>query len=91
MLLELATRRLTGVFHVAGATRTSRLDFAKEIAAEFSLNPNGITRVDSRMLNLRARRPHDSSLSVGKAVRELNAKTLKLPEALRLFHKTRPS
>jgi len=91
MLLELATRRLTGVFHVAGATRTSRLDFAKEIAAEFCLNPSGITRVDSRMLNLRARRPHDSSLSVGKAARELNAKALKLPEALRLFHKTRPS
>jgi dTDP-4-dehydrorhamnose reductase len=91
MLLELATRRLTGVFHVAGATRTSRLDFAKEIAAEFSLNPSGITRVNSRMLNLRARRPYDSSLSVGKAARTLNAKPLRLPEALRLFHKTRPS
>jgi dTDP-4-dehydrorhamnose reductase len=91
MLLELSTRRLTGVFHVAGTTRTSRLDFAKEIAAEFSLNPSGIIRVDSRMLNLRARRPHDSSLSVGKAARTLNAKPLKLSEALRLFHKTRPS
>ena len=90
ILLELATHRLTGVFHVAGATRTSRLEFAKEIAAEFSLNPSGIIRVDSRMLNLRARRPRDASLNVGKAARTLNVKPLKLPEALRLFHKTRP-
>ena len=90
MLLELGTRRLNGVFHVAGATRTSRLEFAKEIAAEFSLNPSGIIRVDSRLLNLVARRPHDSSLSVTKAARTLIAKPLKLPEALQLFHKTRP-
>ena len=90
MLLELGTRRLTGIFHVSGATRTNRLEFANAIATQFSLNPAGIVRVNAQMLNLKAIRPPDSSLNVSKATRTLDTKPLELPEALQLFQRTRP-
>ncbi len=32
MLIEVAERKTTGIFHLAGATRVSRFEFAKEIA-----------------------------------------------------------
>ena len=91
MLLELSARRLTGIFHVSGATRTNRLEFANAIADQFSLDPAGIVRVNAQMLNLKAIRPSDSSMNVSKAMRTLDAKPLKLPEALQLFQRTRPT
>jgi dTDP-4-dehydrorhamnose reductase len=91
MLLELATRQLTGIFHVAGATRTSRLEFARALASEFALDTKRIAPVNSRTLNLKAMRPRDSSLDVSKAMRTLSAKPLRLPEALRSFKETRPT
>jgi dTDP-4-dehydrorhamnose reductase len=91
MLLELSTRQLTGTFHASGATRTSRIEFARDIAEEFALNPEEISPVDSRTFNWQAKRPSDSSLNVDKAARTLNAKPMKLPNALQLFHTSRPS
>ena len=38
MLLESAERKLKGIFHLAGATRVSRYEFAKEIAKVFGLD-----------------------------------------------------
>jgi dTDP-4-dehydrorhamnose reductase len=83
MVLELAERRLSGLYHLSGATRISRFDFARELAEEFKLNGDLIC--PSRMSEMRwvARRPADSSLDTCKAMRSLNSKPLSIGEALR--------
>jgi len=89
MLLELATRQIIRIVHTAGATRTSRLEFARALANSFDLDSTGIIAVNSRTLNLKAARPRDSSLDVSKATRTLNSKPMMLPEALQSFRGTR--
>jgi len=82
MLLELAKRELKGIFHLAGATRVSRYDFALRIANKFDLDKNSIT--PSRMAEMRwiAKRPEDSSLDTSKASRYLKEKPYNLDKAL---------
>jgi len=82
MILEVLERKLTGVFHLAGATRISRYEFAKLLAETFSLDKNHITPVSSKEIKWIARRPKDSSLNVNKAHRTLKSKPLKIHEAL---------
>ena len=82
MLLELAKRELKGIFHLAGATRVSRYDFALRMANKFDLDKNSIT--PSRMAEMRwiASRPKDSSLDTSKASRYLKEKPYDLDKAL---------
>ena len=67
MVLEAAERRLAGVYHLAGATRISRYDYALKLAREFDLDASLI--LPSRMEDLMwaAKRPIDSSLDTSKA------------------------
>ena len=83
MVQEAADRRLTGIYHLAGATRISRYDYALELAREFDLDESLI--LPSRMEDLMwaAKRPIDSSLDTSKARAELMEKPLPLNEALR--------
>lgn len=83
MVLELAERRLGGVYHLSGATRISRFDFALELARELELDETLIC--PSKMSEMRwvARRPADSSLDTSKAMRCLDSKPLSIGEALR--------
>jgi dTDP-4-dehydrorhamnose reductase len=83
MVLEVADRRLCGVYNLAGATRISRYDYALQLAREFDLDLSLI--LPSRMSDLQwaAKRPIDSSLDTSKARRELMNKPLPLNEALR--------
>jgi dTDP-4-dehydrorhamnose reductase len=83
MVLELAERKLEGVYHLAGATRISRYDFAIELARAFRLDENLI--IKSRMSDMKwaARRPADSSLNTSKAFRCLETKPWSIEEALR--------
>jgi len=83
MLLEITERRTTGIFHTAGATRASRHEFALKLAQIFDLNPNLIKPAKMNELPWKAKRPKDSSLNVSKASALLNAKPLKLNEALK--------
>jgi dTDP-4-dehydrorhamnose reductase len=85
MLLEIAERGLKGVFHLAGATRISRYDFALRIADKFALDKNLI--IPSRMEEMRwiAKRPKDSSLDTSKASRYLEEKPYNLDKALEVL------
>jgi len=82
MLLEIAGRRLKGIFHLAGATRVSRYDFALRIADKFELEGDLI--IPSRMEEMKwiASRPKDSSLDTSKASRYLKEKPYDLDKAL---------
>ena len=85
MVLEVVDRRLAGVFHLCGASRVSRYEFALKIAETFGLDAGLIERVDSSTFKWPAKRPMDSSLDTSKANKLLKTKPLQLAEALALL------
>ena len=87
MTLEVVERRLTGIYHLGGATRVSRFEFAQQIAEVFGLEKGLIDKVKSSQFSWPAKRPMDSSLDTTKAQTTLKNKPLAMPEALaRLKH-----
>jgi dTDP-4-dehydrorhamnose reductase len=82
MTLEVAERRLTGIYHMCGATRVSRMEFATMIADAFDLDKTLIDTAYSAQFTWPAKRPMDSSLDTSKAQRALKNKPLEMPQAL---------
>jgi len=87
MLLEITERKIAGTLHTAGATRVSRHEFALKLAEVFNLNMDLIKPATMNEMPWRAKRPKDSSLNVSKARALLNAKPLKLNQALEMMKK----
>jgi len=85
MILEITSKRLEGVIHLAGATRIDRYNFAKRIAETFHYDPNLIEAVKSQQTDWKAKRPADSSLNVDRAKELLDSKPLNLDIALERF------
>jgi len=83
MTLEVVESRLTGIYHLCGATRVSRLEFAKLIANAFGLDAGLIDPVLSSQFTWPAKRPMDSSLDTSKAQKTLQSKPLVMAEALK--------
>jgi dTDP-4-dehydrorhamnose reductase len=82
MTLEIIQQRITGIYHLSGATRISRYDFAILIASAFNLDPALITPATSSEFAWAAKRPKDSSLNVEKAQNALKNKPLSVDQAL---------
>jgi len=82
MTLEIIERKLTGTFHLSGATRISRYDFAKQIAETFDLDPNLLSPATCAEFSWAAKRPRDSSLDTTKAQQTLKNKPLQINHAL---------
>jgi len=82
MIIEAVDRRLTGIYHMAGASRVSRYEFAKALAETFKLDGRLIKQTTMNSLKWTAKRPKDSSLNVSKALKTLRRKPLELTEAL---------
>ena len=82
MTMEIIERKLTGIFHLSGATRISRLDFAKQIANYFNLNSNLIKPTNPNDFGWKAKRPKDSSLNTTKAQQTLENKPLQIKQSL---------
>ena len=87
MVPELAERKIRGIFHLAGATRVSRFEFAKEVAKEFGLDESLISPSRMDEMSWVAKRPRDSSLDVSKAMEKLKNKPYDLGKALRILKK----
>jgi dTDP-4-dehydrorhamnose reductase len=87
MTLEVIDRRLTGIFHLCGATRINRLNFAQSIAKTFDLDSGLIDPVKSSDFTWPAKRPMDSSLDTSKAQQLLKAKPYELDLALERLKK----
>ena len=83
MIIEVIERRLTGIYHLAGATCINRYEFAKLIAKSFELDDTLINPINSSEINWIAKRPRDSSLNVEKANRILSNKPYTIREALK--------
>ncbi len=82
MILEILESRLTGTFHLAGATRLTRYQYATALARQFEMDVGLIEPVSSDEISWTAKRPKDSSLNVKKAMQTLANKPLEIQAAL---------
>ena len=87
MTLEIAEQKLTGTYHLSGATPINRYDFAKKIAKTFNLDPNLIFPVSIDDFSFPAKRPKNSSLNTRKAQQDLKNKPLEIDQALKILKK----
>jgi dTDP-4-dehydrorhamnose reductase len=87
MIIETLENRINGTFHLAGATRLSRYEFAQHVAHAFNLDLKYIKPVKSKQIKWVANRPKDSSLDVKKAEQTLTIKPLEVHEALEKMKK----
>ncbi|MDE1817908.1 MAG: dTDP-4-dehydrorhamnose reductase [Thaumarchaeota archaeon] len=85
MLIEISTRQILGVIHLAGTTRISRYDMATLVAKKLSLDKNLLKPANIKDMNWTAKRPKDSSLDVSKATHILNEKPLSVEQGLDKF------
>ncbi len=85
MLIEIAVRQITGVIHLAGATRISRYDFAELVAEKLHLDKQLLVPTKTDEMNWKAQRPKDSSLDVSFATEILHEKPQKIKQSLESF------
>ena len=87
MLIEVATKQITGIIHLAGATRISRYDMAEMVVDKLSLDKNLLSPAYMKDMKWTAKRPMDSSLDVSKAASILNEKPFTVNQGLDQFVK----
>ena len=85
MLIEVATRQITGIIHLAGASRISRYAFAEMVADRLNLDKTLLKPATVSEMNWKAQRPQDSSLDVSIATEILEEKPKKIEQSLDLF------
>jgi dTDP-4-dehydrorhamnose reductase len=87
-LLELAAGNHSGIYHLAGHSRVSRLEMARAIALWFGFPQDLIIAQGAATTPGRARRPRDVSLDNRKACTLLNTPMHTLDEGLSLILET---
>ena len=85
MLIEISSREISGILHLAGATRISRYNLAEMIAEKLHLDKTLLKTVNMIDMNWKAKRPYDSSLDVSFATEILNEKPQSIEQSLELF------
>ena len=66
ILLELAEKKLSGIYHVSGSSIMNRLQFAKDLAKEFNLDEKLLESISISDFNWKVRRPKNGGLVVEK-------------------------
>jgi dTDP-4-dehydrorhamnose reductase len=85
MIIEIATRQIVGLIHVAGASRVSRYQLAEMVAERFNLDKKLLKPTKLSEMTWNAPRPQDSSLDVSYASEILQEKPQKIDQGLKLF------
>lgn len=85
MIIEIATRQIAGIIHLAGSTRISRYEMAGLVAAKMGLDKNLLKPISIDNMNWKAKRPQDSSLDVSKATAILDEKPISIEQGLDRF------
>ena len=85
MLIEISERRITGIIHVAGASKISRYQMASMISDKLNLDGTLLKQISMNKMKWVAQRPKDSSLDVSRASSILNEKPQKIDQSLNLF------
>ena len=83
MIIEIMERKITGIIHLAGATKISRYDFAVQISKIINVNKQFLKLTKMNQMDWKAQRPADSSLSVSKANKILKNKPEKIEDSLK--------
>lgn len=83
ILLELAEKKLGGIYHVSGSDIMSRLEFAKALAKEFKLDEKLLKPISISEFNWKAKRPKNGGLEVGKISKILHTKPMSVSESLK--------
>jgi dTDP-4-dehydrorhamnose reductase len=89
ILFAVLQRELTGLYHVVGSERITKLEFARRVAATFGFDPARITPCQVRDMNLKAERPLDVSLNTEKISRALGRPMPDVDSGLRAFRALR--
>jgi dTDP-4-dehydrorhamnose reductase len=85
MLIEISTRQILGIIHLAGATRISRYDMAALVAEKLGLDKTLIRQTAIKDMKWIAKRPKDSSLDVSRATQILKEKPISVEQGLDYF------
>jgi len=85
MLIEIATRQITGVIHLAGASRISRYELANMMCDRLNFDKSLLKPTKTDEMNWKAQRPKDSSLDVSLATEILNEKPQTIQQSIELF------
>ena len=85
MLIEISERRITGIIHVAGASKISRYQMASMVSDKLNLDSTLLKQISMNKMKWVAQRPKDSSLDVSRASSILNEKPQKIDQSLNLF------
>ena len=85
MLIEIATRQITGIIHTAGASRISRYSLAEMVAEKLNLDKKFLCPASINEMNWKAQRPKDSSLDVSFATEILDEKPQTIQQSLDHF------
>ena len=85
MLIEISERRITGIIHVAGASKISRYQMASMVSDKLNLDGTLLEQISMNKMKWVAQRPKDSSFDVSRASSVLNEKPQKIDQSLNLF------
>ena len=85
MLIEISERHITGIIHVAGASKISRYEMASLVSDKLGLDGKLLREISINDIKWEAQRPKDSSLNVSKAISTLNQKPQKIDHDVNLF------
>ncbi len=69
LLLHLLSLGTGGVLHTCGPEILNRYEFARLIASVWECDPGAVEKIDAKLLNQKAPRPHDAGLRTEKMVR----------------------
>lgn len=81
-LFDLYKKDVSGLFHISGSERCSKLHFGKMVAEIFGLDVQYIEPISIDQKNIIAPRPKDTSLNVSKAAKISDLKLLDVHEGL---------
>jgi dTDP-4-dehydrorhamnose reductase len=84
-IMEMLKKDFSGLFHVAGSERCSKLQFGLILAEIFELDRNLIEPVTLSTKNLIAKRPVDPSLSIERIKGEIETNLLNVKDGLKAF------
>ncbi len=82
IMLEMMQRQLSGIYHAGSASPCSKFDFARLLARAFGFSEELVARTRVNQAALKARRPLNTSLHVGKLAAALGHSLPEVAEAV---------
>ena len=87
MLIEIGSKKITGILHVGGATRISRYEMAEMVAEKLNLDKKLLHPTNMGAMHWVAKRPKDTSIDISEAASILKEKPIGVEKGLGLLIK----